>query len=206
MSRAVSAMRWGDGNRHRGSVPNPRDSGRVHYRAAGGRGVSPLLLLMLVVLVLLAGCGGGDDGPSRPGTRIGEAGPEPGAPAVGAPGMESGPASVWAAAVVGRADALFATSAHEESGFGARDVHDVGCSGLSCSGPGRGGVGLAMPGGSRVPALSRGRAPSTWFRLRTATRRAGAAGCATAASACCWNARAWAGSFGSFATDWRSGD
>lgn len=95
--------------------------------------MAPLLVVMLVVLALLAGCGGDGEGPSRPGSRIEEAGPKPGTPAVGASGIESGPASVWAATAVGGADALFATGVHEESGFGARRVHDTECSGLSCS-------------------------------------------------------------------------
>ena len=133
MGRAVPGMKWRDGNRYRGGVPNPRDSSRRHYRAAGRAGMAPLLVVMLVVLALLAGCGGGGEGPSRPGSRIAEAGPKPGAPAGGTPGIESGQASVMAAAVTGGADALFATGVHEETGFGARQVHDTGCSGLSCS-------------------------------------------------------------------------
>ena len=147
MGRAVPGMKWRDGNRHRGGVPNPRDSSRLHYRAVGRAGMAPLLVVMLVVLVLLAGCGGDGEGPTRPGSRIGEAGPKPGTPAVGAPGIESGPASVWAAAVVGGADALFATGVHEESGFGARQVHDTGCSGLSCSASGGGEIGIGNADG-----------------------------------------------------------
>lgn len=106
-----------------------------------------------LLVAALVGCGavlaacGGDERPSRPGTRIGEAGPEPGVPAVGVPDMETGPASVWAASVVGGADALFATSVHEESGFGARQVHDTECSGLRCSGSGSGTIGIGNAGG-----------------------------------------------------------
>ena len=35
---------------------------------------------------------------------------------------------------------------HEERGFGERAVHDTGCSGLSCSGPGGGGIGIGNAG------------------------------------------------------------
>lgn len=105
----------------------------------------PVLILMLVVPVVLAGCGGGGEGPSRPGSRIGEAGPEPGEPAVGARGVESGAAPMRAAAIVAGADALFATGVHEESGFGDRAVHDTECSGLSCSASG-GGIGIGNAG------------------------------------------------------------
>ncbi len=100
---------------------------------------------LLVCAAVLSACGG-DEGPSRPGSRIGEAGPEPGAPPVGAPGMERGPASVWAAAALGGADVLFATSAREESGYGDGAFDDTGCSGLSCSGSGGGGIGIGNAG------------------------------------------------------------
>ncbi len=100
-----------------------------------------LAAVLLVCGAVLSACGG-DEGPSRPGSRIGEAGPEPGPPAVGSPGMERASASVWAAAVVAGADALVATSVHEERGFGASEAHDVGCSGLGCSGSGSGRIGI----------------------------------------------------------------
>ena len=111
-----------------------------------GSGHGRSLAALLVCGAVLSACGG-DGGPSRPGSRIGEAGPEPRPPAVGSPDMEAAPASVWAAAVLGAADALFATGVHEESGFGAREVHDTACSGLACSGSGSGSVGIANAGG-----------------------------------------------------------
>ena len=94
--------------------------------------------------VVLSGCGG-DGGPSRPGSRIGAPGPEPGPPVV-SPVGPTAPASVWAAAALEGADALFATSVHEESGFGDRAVHDAECSGLSCSASGGGGIGIVNAG------------------------------------------------------------
>ena len=111
-----------------------------------GSGYGRLAAALLVCGGVLSACGG-DEGPSRPGSRIGEAGPEPGEPPVRPPGRVGPPASVWAASVVGRADALVATSVHEESGFGAREVHDTGCSGLSCSGSGGGRIGIGNAGG-----------------------------------------------------------
>ena len=109
-----------------------------------GSGYGRLVAALLACGALLSACGG-DEGPSRPGTTIGEAGPEPGARPVGPPGMETGPASEWAASALGAADALFATSVHEESGFGAIEVHDGECSGLSCSGS-SGGIGIGDAG------------------------------------------------------------
>ena len=111
----------------------------------GSRHGRPLAALLVCGAVLSA-CRG-DGGPSRPGSRIAEAGPKPRPPAVGSPDMEAGPASVWAAAVLGAADALFATSVHEERGFGAREVHDSGCSGLGCSRSDRGAIGIASAAG-----------------------------------------------------------
>ncbi len=106
---------------------------------------SLLLAALLACGAVLSACGG-DGGPSRPGSRIGEAGPEPRPPAVGSPDMERAPASVWAASVLGGADALLATSVHEERGFGERQVHDTACSGLGCSGTGGGGIGIGNAG------------------------------------------------------------
>ena len=108
-------------------------------------GYGRLVAALLACGAVLSACGG-DGGPSRPGSRIGEAGPEPRPPAVGAPDMETAPASVWAASVLGGADALFATSVHEERGFGERQVHDTACSGLACSGSGSGGIGAGNAG------------------------------------------------------------
>lgn len=147
MSRAVLAMKWRVGDRQGGSVPNQRDSSRVHYRAAGSAGVLPFLIAMLVVLVLLAGCGSGNEGPSRPGSRIVEAGPDPGVPVVGSPGVERAPASQWAASLVEGADVLFASRMHEERGFDTRVGHDVQCSGLRCSVSGSGTLGIANADG-----------------------------------------------------------
>ena len=97
--------------------------------------------VLLVCGAVLSACGGGE-GPSRPGSRIGEAGPEPGERTTPLPEDGGRAASVWAASVLGRADALFATSAREESGFGESDVHDTECSGLSCSGWGSDRIGV----------------------------------------------------------------
>ena len=108
-------------------------------------GYGRLAAALLACGAVLSACGG-DGGPSRPGSRIGEAGPEPRPPAVGPPGMEMAPASVWAASVLGGADALFATSVHEERGFGERQVHDTACSGLACPGSGSGGIGTGNAG------------------------------------------------------------
>ncbi len=108
-------------------------------------GYGRLAAALLACGAVLSACGG-DGGPSRPGSRIGEAGPEPRPPAVRPPGMETAPVSVWAASVLGGADALFATGVHEESGFGERQVHDTACSGLGCSGSGSGGIGTGNAG------------------------------------------------------------
>ena len=108
-------------------------------------GYGHLAAALLACGAVLSACGG-DGGPSRPGSRIGEAGPESRPPAVRPPGMETAPASVWAASVLGGADALFATGVHEERGFGERQVHDTACSGLACPGTGGGGIGAGNAG------------------------------------------------------------
>ena len=110
----------------------------------GGSGYGPPVAALLACAAVLSACGG-DGGPSRPGTRIGEPGPEPGPPGV-SPVGPTAPASVWAAAALGGADVLFATSLHEESGFGERAVHDTRCSGLSCSGSGGGAIRIGNAG------------------------------------------------------------
>lgn len=103
-----------------------------------------LVAVLLACGVVLSACGGGDEGPSRPGSRIGEAGPEAGAPAVGSPGIETVPVSARAASILVSADAVHATSVHGESGAGEWQISDVSCSGTSCSGSGseRGGIGV----------------------------------------------------------------
>ncbi|MCY3673307.1 MAG: hypothetical protein OXH14_19785, partial [Alphaproteobacteria bacterium] len=93
-------------------------------------------MLLLAGLAVLPGCGGGGEGPSRPASRIAPAGPEPGENPAAMPETGATAASVRAASVLGSADALFATSVHEESGFGAHAVRDVACSGPVCSGIG----------------------------------------------------------------------
>ena len=108
-------------------------------------GYGRLIAALLACGAVLSGCGG-DGGPSRPGSRIGEAGPEPRPPAVRPPEMEPAPASVRAASVLGGANTLFATGVQEERGFGERAVHDTDCSGLACSGSGGGGIGTGNAG------------------------------------------------------------
>ena len=103
-----------------------------------------LVAVLLACGAALSACGGGDEGPSRPGSRIGEAGPEPGESAIGSSDTEEAPTSARAASILVSADTVHATSVHGESGAGQWQISDVSCSGTSCSGSGsgRGGIGV----------------------------------------------------------------
>ena len=88
------------------------------------------IALVCAGLAVLSGCGGG--GSSSPQYRIGPASPEGRWTETPVPVMEAGPASVRAAGIVGGSDVLVATSVHEETGVGARRIHDMECSALEC--------------------------------------------------------------------------
>ncbi len=111
----------------------------------GGLSCARALALFLAGAAALWGCGG-DGGPSRPATRIAPAGPEPGERRAPLPDDGGTAASMRAASVLGLADALLATSVHVEREFGEYETADVGCSGLACSGPGSGAIGVGNAG------------------------------------------------------------